>query len=1116
MQSRYLGSDLGLNRIQESANAVAATALEQAAKAGESVSSFANEQLRRTQQLADMQSQLAQAKANDTSSSGLTVFVQEAAKAVVGYEQNKLKQKQKQQQEALAKQLGENELRATEVIEGVNRDIAAGKITPEQAEEVMRERLNKLGLPSRVSGEQYGEEGSRRVLSKQQDSLTGAAKTQRTEQESLAYGDLQVQLAKLAENEPGIERYYQAATKLINEKRPYLNVNDLIKTMDTVLNVRQSRSAKQADALANEIEKLSATKADTLTAQARLKIMPWLKQIEFLPPTEQAAPLLKQVENTIKAYASDKSLTDVQALTLVNSLLVDVTKAYGGKAEAFAKYNTGLDNMAKYVRGYQQANAELAIDGDYEAWKYKTGRLAQQYGDLRGLVAAPGEQEEKILEIQKRQQQFETLKEESLKRAGTSIDLGSPYIKLTAKTIINDPGMLEQLEANPALKDKPEIKTAIRLAKQYQDYENDRAELQQWKASQGVLFAKTNYQVAANRANLITAMARIKAAQNTKKKLTPEQEAEAVFYNDIASKNPALAMTINALAEQMGNNPTAKLDINEVMKAANLHEQALVGEMNAINAQVAAREKQLYDKHKVLEQYDLLQTRDRLKLTDRDAQFWVEQTQRAETFLQQQAAQQLTPSYGQQPNFNGSSSYGADVDERGLVRVAPRQTLNTINVNGAQIITPIVRGSYAPLTSGYGASRSGGRRKHAGIDFGSEGNEFTAALVSGTAYIRSDNNPEGYGGYVDIVGDNGYVYRYAHQGGFRVKDGQRVNAGSIISYSNGSGAGDAHLHFEVHKGATFDNNGNYSPKFGYSNTVDPIEHLKQLSAGASNVLQPRMQNRAAARANVNARVPTNAALYPQGAALQANMVQFVGGDMRNANDVYSAQRPIREGKLPWNIGNPNTINRDFNDDFGYAKLRNNDKFRNAIHQAAQELRIPAVWIADIIRQESGANMSADTIHNGGKNYGLFGFGNDSFNDVKIHHMRSMDEVAQLKLMVRYQKENGWLKHLEKRGGQATIAEFWAIMRMGTGWRRQALENPTGFLTKRLNDTGATWGDEIELLGKWAGREYSFPGRNNNRKKRNAAVDSNYHAGCKLCQTMLNSGSNILSHSHDIG
>lgn len=1118
MQSRYLGSDVGLNRIQESANAVSATASEQTAKAGQSVNQFNEDQLERTQRLAQMQVQLAQARANNQEPSGLSVFLQEGAKALVGYEQEKLKREQKKLQEAQARQISDNELRATEVIESVNRDIAAGVLSPQQAEATIKERLSNLGLANRVDSATYGEEGSRRVLGKQQEVLTQSAKTVRTESEQLAYGDLETQLAKLEESEPGIDRYRDAALRLVNEKRPYLATDDLVKVMTRVNNTWQKRGEQSRTMLAEEANKLQVARVGQKRQEGYMQLTFLTQQIKNLPPTEQAAGYLKEAENRIRKIISDPTLSETDSFSIASDLLQFVQKAYADKADAYTKYTTGLDNMAKFIQEYQRATVEYNLDKDYSKFKFATESAAQRYGDYRKAVVAPGEEEQQRLDIATRQQTLENLRTEALKNQGLSIDLGSPYITLTAKQIISNPALVERLQADPALKDKPEIKTALRLVGLQKEYEEENAKLQEWLAGQGVAFAKNNLSIAQNRAGYIEQMARIQAAVAAGKQLSPQEQQQLEANRQIAARVPGLSEFVSSFSQQLQSNPTAKLDPQQLMRAAQLTEQGFIGVQNAINQEVNTRKSTIYNRFKELEQYGLLNTRDKLTPTERDSQFWTEQTERVKTFIQNQAAQQLAPVYGQQPNFSGSSAYSASVDERGLVRVAPRQALNTIKVNGQDIITPVSRGAFAPITSQYGAPRSGGRRRHAGVDFGTNGNEMSVAIVPGIAYIRNQTNSDGsgYGGFVDIVGDNGYVYRYAHQGGFRVKDGQRVDAGTILSLSDGSGTGDPHLHFEVHKGVNFDSNGNYVPKYGHSNTIDPIDHLKQLTLRNSNVLQPRINNRAVASYHPRQKVPLNAAVMSQGVALQANMVQQVGGRMTNASNVYAAVRPVREGKLPWTIGDVNSVNTGgFDDDFGYAPLRNNDAYRSALHKAARELKVPAVWIADIIRQEAGAKMAANTPHNGGSNWGLFGFGRDSFNDVRFSDIQKMNEAQQLQLMVKYQKENGWLKHLEKRGGQATILEFWAIMRMGVKWRKEALANPVGFLGKKLNDTGKTMGQELELLGQHAGREYSFPGRTNYRKQRNAAIDTDYHASCRLCNQMLTSGSDLLPHSHDI-
>ena len=112
--------------------------------------------------------------------------------------------------------------------------------------------------------------------------------------------------------------------------------------------------------------------------------------------------------------------------------------------------------------------------------------------------------------------------------------------------------------------------------------------------------------------------------------------------------------------------------------------------------------------------------------------------------------------------------------------------------------------SFAPLegspkiTSRYGPRKLFGSF-HYGIDFGVPAGTQVKAPVSGTvlkAYTQS-----GGGNCVYLLGDDGYLYEFAHLSEFQCKTGDRIEAGSNIALSGATGkyVTGAHLHFGVYK-----------------------------------------------------------------------------------------------------------------------------------------------------------------------------------------------------------------------------------------------------------------------------------------------------------------------------
>lgn len=877
----------------------------------------------------------------------------------------------------------------------------------------------------------------------------------------------------------------------------------LQKVNDSYRTRTQTRGRKLEEASEQTINFQTAKVRSQLEADLRPQIT-WLKKGDF---GDQGGQRVVGIRNYLDNFLQvDNGLPTAKKYQIVSEFLKEVDDAYGSKLERYTEYQSNLRDFRAYTDANVKINYEQQIGKiSFQQAEAARGELDQRYPGFSKYHFRPGQQEQLQLTLAQQQQQYNDIVQKQGQAVANQVFLDNEAVKSIAAGAFLDPIFRGNLE-NGTYKDQPSVRTALQLANLLQTYETNQAQLNLRKAQNATAIARQN--LTSVEAYVNTAQ-RLAYKQQSGEQLTPEEQQQSEIFSRL---DPALrALIFGADGKRRELDPAALKQANDFFAAEvqKVNRQLLL-EQQAANQAFTAEFQSVINLGLVTPDGRL--DKDKLNQLRQQAQPNLTKLNERVNQAQLEAQQQFQPRYGIQPNFDQSSSQFAPVtDDNGQLRLVPRAQAQVINVGGQKIVTPVIAGVNAPISAGgqFGAPRKYRNGTHYGLDFAQGTGGKSIALMSGT--VVHVGTAGGYGGFVDILGDNGVLYRYGHQRSL-VRTGQRVFPGQAVSESDGSGVGDPHLHFEVRPNPKF-NNGRYdvNKNFGGSGAVDPVEHLKKLSLGQSNVLQPRGDYRAF-RSQPTQKAPGNSLLTSGGGAVYGGNYQRVGSaSVGNVQNRFTGQRPVRTGAMKGQV-KVGQHEWDINDDMGYAELRKDTRLLRAFHQTAQNLGVPTEWIVDIARQESGG-INPNKDHNG-NHYGLFGFGKDSFSDKTIHqNLRAgkIDGVGQLALYERYLRENGWDKVVKQKQGNLTIADLWAFTRMG--WNDRHKFWNTGDLSIQASKSiPKTYAQELELLGKWAGRRYEIPG-GQSRRDRNKAVDNKLHSSCQLCQSLQASGSPIVPHQH---
>lgn len=454
--------------------------------------------------------------------------------------------------------------------------------------------------------------------------------------------------------------------------------------------------------------------------------------------------------------------------------------------------------------------------------------------------------------------------------------------------------------------------------------------------------------------------------------------------------------------------------------------------------------------------------------------------ERAAQLKQIEATRPLTSTAyppGANPNFNGGAS-------------APAKPLARRQYMGAMITLPfraedVGKVAYDPgrgENMHYGADRDDGKRVHQGTDFAVPKGTHAVSMVYGT--VTRSEYMGGYGNGVEIKGDDGQTYFYAHGSARSVKVGERVAPGQTVMLTGDTGTpGSFHLHFEV--GAK-------------GQTVDPIPYLASKQFGGP----PKQPRTAGGAVTVNGATPKGIHIgNGQYLDTATNRITKHKPDSLSVGMpvAYTPASPLRPSLAPRTAS---AYKYNETDTHGYAKLAANPPLAAELNRQARRFGIPGQWLADVIAYES-ANTFSPSVDNGMGYVGLIQFGRAVAQDLGVtqEQIRSMNPVQQMKLVGDY-----LALRLRQSGVKAYKGPEWLVAGINqgnVGIQQVDKHGARAILDPQNRDgAGTTLQYYMANLGKFSGRQYDYLGR------RPSPVHTTPTKGCTMCTAM---GGNIAPH-----
>ncbi len=180
---------------------------------------------------------------------------------------------------------------------------------------------------------------------------------------------------------------------------------------------------------------------------------------------------------------------------------------------------------------------------------------------------------------------------------------------------------------------------------------------------------------------------------------------------------------------------------------------------------------------------------------------------------------------------------------------------------------------------------------------------------------------------------------------------------------------------------------------------------------------------------------------------------------------YTPAKPLRQSGIAQTREEYKAANNpDAN--YGYTVLAKDASFRKELHNVANRLGIPAMWLADVMAFETGGSFDPRKPNNQG-HYGLIQFDESSARSLgtSISALVGMTRTEQLKYVEAYIRQR-------TRDGKDLDSPYHVLAAI---WQGNSLPSTMQRLWTRGNTDGnITWHEYANRLGSHAGRRYNSP------------------------------------------